>query len=814
MDMRGDLKVAVRGLRRQAGLAFTILFTLALGIGATTAVFSVVNAVVLAPLPYAEPQRLVRIYSAFPAMKLNRFALSPPELIDLTLGMRSFSGVGAWTTDASNVADGTSPVRAETAYTSGHMLSVMGVPPAFGRLYGDAATLPGAPPVAVLGHGVWTRVFAADPKIVGRSVRIDGVPTEVVGVMPKGFAFPTPSTELWLPLTIDPANPGSRASHFLGLVGRLRPEATLAQAQAELKAFMVAHAQDHEGEHHFDGKRHLVFALDLRDDVVGDARGKMLLLLGATAFVLLIACANVAGLLLARAGTRERDVAVQAALGASRRRLVRQLLTESLLMALVGGALGVMVARVALRVILAMDPDSVPRAAEVALSAPVLAFALGASTLTGLLFGLIPSLAASRPDLVEALKAGGRTTAHRGALGFRRLLVVGEVALAVVLVVGAGLLVRSFSRLLAVEPGFAPDRLLTFELALPQALYAKDADVVGFYGRLEERLRALPGVEAVTLAAGLPPSRPINANDIEFEGKTPTKDGPIWNVDYWQTVGGHYFETLKIPVREGRALDDRDGPDAPPVVVVNEAMARKFWPGLSPVGRRLKSLPGKDSPLATVVGVVGDVKQAGLDQEAGTEIYFSVAQPVLTRGAFRSMSVVMRSLGRDPLALLPSVRAAVAELDAALPLAHVRTMEQLMGASLVRTRFLMTLLTAFAGLALVLAAVGIYGLLSHVVAQRTKEIGVRMALGANRGQILRDVVGYGLGLVGVGVLVGLVSALALSRLMGSLVFGIGATDPFTFAAVAFILLAVSLVACLLPAGRAVRVDPVVALRYE
>jgi putative ABC transport system permease protein len=814
MDVRGDLKIALRGLRRQAGLALTILFTLALGIGATTAVFSVVNAVVLAPLPYADPHRLVRVYSAFPAMKLDHFALSPPEFIELTRDLKSFSTVAAWTTDAVNVADGTSPVRAEMALTSGQLLPLMGVPPALGRFYGDAATLPGAPPVAVLGHGLWTRVFGGDTQIVGRSVRIDGVPTEVVGVMPKGFAFPTPVTELWLPLTIDPANPGGRSSHFLSLVGRLGKGASLAQARAELLTFMAAQTQDHQGEHHLDGTRHLVFARDLQDDVVGDARGKMLLLLGATGFVLLIACANVAGLLLARAGTRERDVAVQAALGASRSRLVRQLLTESLLIALVGGALGVLVARAALRAILAMDPDSVPRATEVALSAPVLAFALGASALTGLLFGLLPAFAASRPDLVEALKAGGRTTAHRGALGFRRVLVVAEVALAVVLVVGAGLLVRSFGRLLAVDPGFAPDRLLTFELALPQALYAKDADVVGFYGRLEERLRALPGVDSVTLAAGLPPSRPINANDIEFEGKTPTKDGPIWNVDYWQTAGGRYFETLKIPVREGRGLDERDGASAPPVVVVNEAMARKFWPGESPVGRRVKSLPGKDSPLATVVGVVGDVRQAGLEQPPGTEIYFSVAQPALTNGAFRSMSVVLRSSAPDPMALLPSVRAAIGELDGALPLAHVRTMEELMGASLVRTRFLMTLLAAFAGLALVLAAVGIYGLLSHVVAQRTNEIGVRMALGANRRQILRDVVGYGLGLVGVGVAVGLVGALALSRLMGSLVFGIGATDPLTFVAVAALLLAVSLVACLVPAGRAVRVDPVVALRYE
>ena len=384
-----------------------------------------------------------------------------------------------------------------------------------------------------------------------------------------------------------------------------------------------------------------------------------------------------------------------------------------------------------------------------------------------------------------------------------------------VLVVGAGLLLRSFAHLLAVNPGFDPDRLLTFEIALPEALYAKDGDVTSFFARVEDRLRSLPGVEGVTLVGGLPPLRDINANDISFEGKTPSKDGPIWNVDYWQIAGGRYFDTLKIALREGRVLDERDGAGATPVAVINEAMARKFWPGESPVGRRVKAVPDDAAPWVTVVGVVADVKQAGLSEPAGTEITFPAAQlPAISGAAYRTMSVAVRSSSRDPLSLLPSVRAAMAELDGSLPMARIRTMEELIGASLARARFVMTLLGAFAGLALLLAAVGIYGLLSHVVGQRTNEIGVRMALGARRGTILKSVLGHGLGLVAGGVALGLLGAFGLRRLVSSLVFGIGANDPLTFAAVALILLAVALLACLVPAARAVRVDPMVALRYE
>jgi predicted permease len=808
-----DVRFAWRSLLQRPGLTLVIVLTLGLGIGATTAIVSVVHAVVFRPLPYAEPDRLVRYYTRFPSMKLEKFALSPPEFVELSHETRAATEFGAWAQNAVNISGGPQPVRADAAYTSGRLLRLLGVPPERGRLFDEEATLPGAPRVVVLGHGLWQGAFGGDPGIVGQSLRIDGVPTEVVGVMPAGFEFPERGTDLWLPLTIDPADPGARSSHYLQAIGRLAPGTSVAQARAELDSFMASSVENHKN-HPLHPDRHPLIVGALHEDVVADARPKMMLLLGAVGFVLLIACANIASVLLARAESRHKEVALRAALGAGRGRLVRQFLVESLVLAALGGIAGLVLGDLALRLILTMDPASVPRVQEIGIDRWVLGATTLVALVTGLLFGLVPAIQASRPDLVEALKVSGqRTTAGRNSLRLRRTLVVGEVALAVVLVTGAGLLIKSFARLLDVKSGFEPRGLVTLSLSLPSATYAKEEDVIAFTGRLQERVRSLPGIADATLVAGLPPSRPINANDISFEGLARSQDGPIWNVDYWQVVGDHSFETLRIPLREGRYFTEGDGPGAPLVAIVNEAMARKFWGDVSPVGRRLRA-GGPDQPWLTVVGVVADVKQQGLEAPVGTELYMLAHQPSATGGPLRDYYLVARTAGPAPLSLVPGIRSAIAELDASLPVADIRTMEDVFRSSVARPRFVMTLLAAFALIAVVLAAVGIYGVLAHTVALRTNEIGVRMALGARRREILQDVVGHGLGLAGIGLALGLGLSLALGRVLESLVFGISTTDPMTLTLVIATVALVALCACLIPAGRAVRVDPMVALRYE
>jgi putative ABC transport system permease protein len=815
MSARQDVRSAWRALGRQPGLTLVVVLTLGLGIGATTAIVSVVHAVVFRPLPYSDPDRLVRYYTRFPSMKLEKFALSPPEFRELSHETHAAIAFGAWSEGSVNVSGGPQPVRANAIVASGQLLPLLGVAPERGRFFTDEATLPGAPKVAILGHGLWQSALGGDPEIVGKSLRIDGVPTEIVGVMPATFEFPERGIELWLPITLDPADTGSRSSHYLQAIGRLAPGVSVAQARAELDSFMASSVETHK-KHPLHPKNHPMIVGALHEDVVADSRPKMMLLLGAVGFVLLIACANIASVLLARAESRHKEVALRATLGAGRWLLVRQSLAESLVLAVLGGIAGLLLGDLALRLILTMDPVSVPRVQEIGIDGWVLGATTLVALVTGLVFGLVPALQGSRPDLVEALKVSGqRTTAGRDSLRLRRTLVVAEVALAVVLVTGAGLLIKSFARLLDVSSGFDPKGLVTLQLSLPGATYEKPEDVVGFTTRLQERVRTLPGVKDASLMLGLPPNRPIDANDLEFEGLAKSKDGPIWNVDYWQIVGDHCFETLRIPLREGRYFAEGDGPDAPLVAVVNESMAKKFWGDSSPVGRRLRVIPGDKGSWLTVVGVVADVKQRGLDAPVGSELYMPASQAPTASGApLRDYFLVARTSGPEPLALVASIRSAIAELDASLPVANIRTMDDVFRSSVARPRFVMTLLAAFALIAVTLAAVGIYGVLAHTVALRTNEIGVRMALGAKRRQILADVVRQGLTLAGIGLAVGLGLALALGRVLDSLIFGISATDPMTLALVVAVVALVALCACLVPAGRAVRVDPIVALRYE
>jgi putative ABC transport system permease protein len=813
-----DLRLALRLLLKRPAFTAIAALTLALGIGANSAIFSVVYGAVLRPLPYPEPERLVRLYTQFPSLGFERFWFSSPELFELQEGAASFESLGAWNSFDANLSGGGEPMRVTVTGGSGRLLETLGIAPALGRGFSDEQTLPGAERQMLLSHGLWKRAFGADRDVAGRIVQLDGLATEIVGVMPEGFAFPEREMDAWMPLTLDRAAQ-NRGGHYLSLIGRLRRGVSLEQARAEMGPLMARSMEEHRGRHPFDPEKHPIVMYPLHEELVGEARPGMLLLLGAVGFVLLIACANVANLTLARAEVRQKELAVRTALGASRLRLLRQFLAESLMLGLLGGALGLLLAIWGLEMLLALGPDIIPRSGEIHIDAAVLGFTLLLSLGTGLVFGLVPALCSGTRDPYAVLKSATRSaTAGRERQRLRKSLIVAEVALAVVLVAGSGLLLRSFAGLLAVDPGFDPERMATMQLDLVEPLVPEGSEVLRFYDELQERVRALPGVVGATVMSGLPPNRRINANDIGFVGlePAPAGQGPAWNVDYWQVVGQEYFRTMGIRLLEGRYLDERDREGAAGAVVVNETMARRFWPGQSPVGRQLRVTPWhEDVPPQTIVGVVADVKQQGLGAPTGTEVYMTARQlQELKVGVPRNLNLVVRVERGDPLALVPAVREIVRAMDASVPLAKVRSMREVFGDAVARPRFLAALLGAFAALALVLAAVGIYGVLTYSVAQRTGEIGIRMALGARRAQVLGMVVRQGMGLVLAGIGIGIAMALALGRLLEGLLFGVSAQDPVTFALVPAILGAVALLACAVPARRATKVDPIVALRYE
>ncbi len=816
LGLARDARYAVRQLRKHPAFAAVVVATLALGIGANAAIFSVVDAVLLEPLRYRQPERLVDVYSAFPNLGFERFWISAPEYLEMRRWSASYEELGAYVVTTTNVAGGDEPQRAVTGFASASLFRALGVPAARGRAFSEEEDRDGSDDVAVLSDGLWRRAFGADPAILGRTVEINGVRRTVVGVMPPGFDVDDSGVEIWAPLAIDLENPGGRGSHNLELIGRLAPGVSEPAARQELQALVGRWEKELPDEHHPNLEGHPLGLAPLQEEMVGEARPAMLLLLGAVGLVLLIACVNVANLLLARAESRRREIAVRSALGAGRGRLARQFLTESVILSLAGGVLGLGLAVAGVRALLAAFPGAVPRAAEVGIDLRVLAFTLGVSIATGILFGLAPAFHA-RGRSAGALAEGGRTAAGRGRQLFRALLVGSEVALATVLVLAAGLLLRSFQTLLAVDPGFEPEGVLSMQVSLPEATYPEPQAVVAFYERLTERVGALPGVESAAAMTGLPPSRQVNANDTEFEGVPEVEGGPPHNVDYYQVVTPRYFETLRIPIRSGRAFNEDDVGGAP-VVVVNETMAATFWPGEDPVGRRLRrGWFGDEEPWFTVVGVAADVRQGGLDQPAGTELYFLHPQALVVAAAApftpRTLYVAART-GGDPLALAAPIRAEIRRLDAALPVAAVRPLEEVVHGSLMRQRLLAGLVGLFGLVALALAAVGTYGVLSYGVEQRRHEIGVRLALGAGRRGILGLVVGRGMRPVVAGLVAGAVLALAAGRLVAGLLYGVEPTDPATFAAVAGVLAVVSLAACLLPGRRAARVDPLTTLRME
>jgi len=804
-------------LLHKPGFAAVAVITLALGIGANTAIFSVVNAVLLRPLPYREPGKLVRIYTEFPTMNLKKFWMSAPEFLDIQNEADSWESIGAWTTTGRNVATSTDePVRVTAAIITRGVIDALGVQPAVGRNFTPEEDRNGGPPTALISDGLWRRAFGKQADIVGKQIQINSQPTNVAGVMPPGFVFPPGSNdpaEVWLPLQLDPANPGNRGGHNFYVIGRLKRDVNVEQARSEIDSLMAGWKSQNRAMHLPDPERHPILMVPLHEDVVGAARPAVLMLLGAVAFVLLIACVNVANLLLARAEARRREFSIRLALGAGRNRLLRQFLAEGMILVVLGAVAGIVLAKVGLRLVLAAAPDSIPRTAEIGIDPTVLAFTLGVSILSIIVFAMAPLLQMRDRDLATTLRGSGqRTSGGGGSHRLRKTLVVAEIALAVIPVIGSGLMIRAFWKLRQVDVGFEPRGVTAFNLQLPASRY-QTPDRLRFANQIEERLAALPGVKSASFVTGLPPLRPINANDTDIEDYQGTPDGPAENVDYWNTVNEGYFRTMGIRTLEGRVFEASDRNDsAQKVMVINQAMARRFWQG-SPIGRRVN--PGFSTPPVwfTVVGVVEDTKNLGVDKPAGTELYFLLPQTAST-GISTRMSFVVRTEGTSAGAIASSIRSTVSDLDPSVPVFQLQTMSDVVADSLVRPRFLSLLLGAFSAIALSLAAIGIYGVMAYSVTQRTQEIGVRVALGATTRNVLAMVVGEGLKMTVVGLAVGLTGAFALTRLMTSLLFEVSATDPVTFAMVGFVLTAVGLLACFVPARRAAKVDPMVALRYE
>jgi putative ABC transport system permease protein len=811
-----QLRSAFRSLLQNPGFTAAALLCLALGIGANTAIFTVVDAVLFRPLPYRDSERLARIYTEFPSYGssggFRKFWMSTPELLELRRDLSSWEAIESFTLTGVNLAGGKEPERVTASSVTGGLFPMLGVAPQIGRTIIADDDRPGVALAVIISDGLWKRSFGGDAQVLNRSVKVNGLTANIVGVMPRGFQFPpgenTPP-ELWMPQQIDPANPGSRSGHFQNALGKLKSGVGIERAREEITRYL--RDQDKittPNFHHFSSEFHTLVALPFHGEITGEVRPAMLVMMGAVGFVLLIACVNVGNLLLARAESRHHEMAVRKAIGASLWHLTRQCLSEGLLLAGLGALLGLGVASAALRLILAFNQGSIPRAIEIGIDWRILVFTLGASILTGVLFGLAP-LAQFAGDTHASLKSStGRTTATAQAHWLRRAMVVSELALALVLLVGAGLMVRTFWKLQQVHIGLDPSRVLTMRLALPQGQYAENADVKQLWGRLLERVRGIPGVQSVTLASGLPPQRPLNANDTMIEGYVKRKGGPDENVDFYQIVSPGYFETMKVPIVEGRPFDLRDGDGGAQTVIINRSMAQAFYGSQSPIGRRIKT--NFNGPWRVIVGVAADVKNVGVDKPAGTELYLPYAQ---ADGGQRGMFLTVKAAS-DPEALIAPIRREIASLDASLPVSLVREMDEVIGAATTRPRFLSVLLTLFSVIALGLAAVGIYGVMAYTVAQRTQEFGIRLAIGASPGNVLSLVLNQGIALGMIGVALGAAGAFFLTRFLKRLLFGIEAFDPLTFAGTAALLTLVILAACYLPARRATKVDPMVALRYE
>jgi putative ABC transport system permease protein len=800
-----DLRFGVRTLLHSPAVTALALLTLALGIGANTAIFSVVSGVLLEPLAFPHPDQLVMVIDSAPKLGFPQFAASPPNFKDWREQNQVFSSLDAM--DGSRftlTAKGTQPQAVAGAEVTGDFFRTLGIRPLLGRLLLPADDRPGVERVAVLSYQLWHRRFGGDPGIVNRQIMIDGRAHTVVGVAPRALKFPRQS-ELWVPLALD-FSKSSRGAHYLSVVGRLKPGVSLERAQADLSAI----ARRLELQYPAQNTDWGVVLTRLRDVMVRDIRPALTMLQRAVWVVLLIACANVANLLLARMGSREREIAVRTALGAGRLRLARQIVVESVILFAAGGALGLLLALWGTRTLVALNPDAIPRAEGIGIDTRVLVYTLLISVATGVVFGLVPALSAIGGRPAGALKEGGRAVAggRRGILA-RNLLVIGEVALALMLLVGAGLLIQSFARLQSVDPGFKPRGVITAQVSLPEARYPDDPRQAAFFQQALERIRSLPGVLHAAAIYPLPLSSGRFLLSFVVAGRPVPKPGEEQSA-HIRFISPDYFRTMEIPLLKGRSFTEQDGINDRRVAIVNRDMASKIWPGRDPLGQRL-TFGDPAKPTAkwmTVVGVVGDVRGSNLGYEPEMELYCSQYQSPSAEAA-----LVVRTAA-DPLSLVAPIHRALQEIDGDLPLDKVQTMEQVVSSSLAQNRVKTVLLGIFAALALVLAAVGVYGLVSYSVAQRVHEIGIRIALGARRAEVLGMIIRQGMTLVAIGLAVGLAGALATSRLLADQVYKVSIVDPLTYIGVPCVLTAVALLANWLPARRATRVDPLTALRSE
>jgi predicted permease len=801
--IRQDLRYALRMLLKNPVFTLIVIFTLALGIGANTAIFSVVNKVLLNPVPYYDPQRLVLVTEVFDNQDNHAFV---PHYLAWRAQSQVFEHLVAFRWNRLDWTGRDEPERLDSCSITASLFPALGVAPQLGRAFTPEDDRPDAAPVALLGHGFWQRRFGGDPAIIGNTLTLDGQSRTVIGIMPPGIRslLLVPETDVWLPLALD-AQKGDRLE-IIFLIGRLKPGFTLEQARRELN-LIVRRWEQATG---------LVIETEARatllsEKLAGDLRHGLLVLFGAVGLVLLIACANVANFLLTTTAMRQKEMAIRAAMGAGRGRLVRQMLTESLLLSLLGGAMGLLLAVLGVKALVALAPNALSAIRESSVDGTVLGFTFLVALLTGLAAGLIPALQSSQINLNEALKEGARQAGMLKRRGLGRVspaLVIGEVALTLVLLIGAGLLVRSYLQVLAVEPGYDLENLLTLNVPLDKAKYPRGSPQErAFYWEVLARVKSLPGVKSVATGSGRPLTGWSGSMALRIEGRPPVPDEQVPMVQYSE-VSPDYFRTLGMQLRAGRAFTEQDDDKALPVAIINETMARRYFPGEDPIGKRL--LGPSPEPTRTIVGVLGDVKRFGLEAEVLPEFYYPYPQ---TKTAPGGIPLVVRTAS-DPLDLVAAVRRQIFALGVEQPIRDVMTMEQLLARSIAARRFQMLLFGIFAAVALALAAVGVYGVISYSVNRRTHEIGIRMALGAEQRDVLMLVIRQSMTLVVIGVSIGLAASLALTRLMSSFLFNIGPTDPITFVVIILLLVGVALVACYLPARRASRVDPLVALKCE